>query len=160
MIRTGQGIDVHKFDDSRPLVLGGVELDTRNGLAGHSDADVILHAITDALLGSVAAGDIGSYFPSTSKEWENASSALFARAALAEVEERGGRVVSVDVTYLGNKPRVSEVRDRIRESIAEILNVVVDRVSVKATTTDGLGLTGRGEGACAMAVVTVELENE
>lgn len=158
MIRTGQGIDVHRYDESRELWLGGVRLSDTGGLAGHSDADVILHAVTDGLLGSVAAGDIGSFFPSDREEWRGASSRRFVEAALEEVEKRSGVVEMVDVTFVGNRPKIGPVRDRLRESIARIVGLDLDRVSLKATTTDGLGLTGRGEGACAIALVTVEVK--
>lgn len=159
-IRVGQGVDVHRFDRDRPLVLGGVRLAERGGLAGHSDSDVILHAITDALLGAVAAGDIGSYFPSSDPEWRNASSTRFVERALAEVADRGGSVVAVDVTYVGNEPKISAVRATLTRAIASIMKLAGNQVSLKATTTDGLGLTGRGEGACAMAIVTVEMSEE
>lgn len=154
-IRVGHGIDVHRFDDDRPLMIGGLELSPDGGLAGHSDADVVLHAITDAILGALAQGDIGSIFPSDDPNWENASSHLFVKEAKRRLEESGSVLTGVDVTIIGNHPRVAPVRLRIRQSIADILAVSMERVSVKATTTDGLGFTGRGEGLCAIAVVTI-----
>jgi 2-C-methyl-D-erythritol 2,4-cyclodiphosphate synthase len=156
MIRIGQGIDVHPFDQARPLVLGGLRIAERGGLAGHSDADVVLHAVTDALLGAVCAGDIGSFFPSSDPKWAGAASATFVREAMRIVAERGFAISNLDVTVLAERPKLAPHRDRIRESIAAVLDVPVDRVSLKATTTDHLGFVGRGEGIAAMAVVLVE----
>lgn len=156
MIRIGQGIDVHPFDEARPLVLGGVRVADHGGLAGHSDADAVLHSVTDALLGAVAAGDIGAYFPSSDDRWKGAASTIFVREALRAVEERGFALGNADVTIVAERPRLAPYRERIRESIAAILGVPVDRVSVKATTTDHLGFIGRSEGIAAFAVVLVE----
>jgi 2-C-methyl-D-erythritol 2,4-cyclodiphosphate synthase len=155
MIRIGQGIDVHPFDESRPLVLGGIQISDRGGLAGHSDADVVLHAITDALLGAVAAGDIGAYFPSDDARWKGASSAVFVREGMRLLAERGYALGNVDVTIVAEKPKLAPHRDRIRNAIASILDIGVAQVSVKATTTDHLGFIGRGEGVAALAVVLV-----
>jgi 2-C-methyl-D-erythritol 2,4-cyclodiphosphate synthase len=155
MIRIGQGIDVHPFETQRPLVLGGVRISERDGLAGHSDADAVLHAITDALLGAVAAGDIGAYFPSEDARWKGAASEAFVREALRVVTERGFAIGNVDVTILAEKPKLAPHRDRIRDSIAAILGIAIDRVSVKATTTDHLGFIGRSEGIAVFAVVLV-----
>lgn len=159
MNRIGQGLDVHAFDDDRPLVLGGVRLSDRGGLAGHSDADAVLHAVTDALLGSVAAGDIGEYFPSDDSRWEGADSRTFVAEALRAVTDRGYRVANLDVTIVAQRPKLAPFRDAIRQSIAAILGLDPDRVSVKATTTDGLGFTGRTEGIAALAVVLVDRES-
>jgi 2-C-methyl-D-erythritol 4-phosphate cytidylyltransferase / 2-C-methyl-D-erythritol 2,4-cyclodiphosphate synthase len=155
VIRIGQGIDVHPFETQRPLVLGGVRISERDGLAGHSDADAVLHAITDALLGAVAAGDIGAFFPSSDPRWKGAASSAFVSEALRVVAERGFAVGNVDVTILAESPKLAPHRDRIRESIATILGIAIDRVSVKATTTDHLGFIGRSEGIAAMAIVLV-----
>lgn len=157
--RIGHGIDVHPFDDERPLVLAGVRLSTDGGLAGHSDADAALHAITDALLGSVGGGDIGEYFPSSDERWRGASSGVFVTEALRLVAERGCRLVNVDVTIVAERPRLAPHRAGMRASIAQLLQIEERYVNVKATTTDGLGFIGRGEGIAAYATVLVE-ENE
>ncbi|HSN68523.1 MAG TPA: 2-C-methyl-D-erythritol 2,4-cyclodiphosphate synthase [Thermoanaerobaculia bacterium] len=156
MIRIGQGIDVHPFETARPLVLGGLKIADRDGLAGHSDADAVLHAITDALLGAVAAGDIGVYFPSDDPKWKGAASATFVREALRVVAERGFALANVDVTIVAERPKLAPHREAICASIAALLEIGVDRVSVKATTTDHLGFPGRGEGIAVFAVVLVE----
>lgn len=157
MIRVGQGIDVHPFDEERPLVLGGIRISERGGLAGHSDADAVLHAITDALLGAVGAGDIGEHFPSEDPRWEGAGSSRFVEEAARLVAEREGSILNLDVTIIAQRPKIAAHRDAIRESIAAILDLPAGRVSVKATTTDHLGFVGRGEGICAMAIVAVEI---
>lgn len=155
MIRIGQGVDVHPFDETRPLVLGGVCISDRGGLAGHSDADAVLHAIADALLGAVAAGDIGEYFPSEDPRWRGADSAVFVSEALRAVAARGCHVLNIDVTVVAQQPKLAPHRAAMRDAIAKILNLPLDRVSVKATTTDHLGFIGRGEGICAVAIVAV-----
>lgn len=156
MIRVGQGIDVHAFDDSRALVLGGVRLSESGGLAGHSDADVVLHAITDALLGAAGAGDIGEHFPSNDERWRGADSAEFIHEALRIIADRDSFIVNVDVTIVGERPRIAPHRDAIQARVAELLRVAPGQVSIKATTTDHLGFLGRGEGLCAMAVALIE----
>lgn len=153
MIRIGQGIDVHAFEEARPLVLGGVRIANRGGLAGHSDADAVLHAITDALLGAVAAGDIGSYFPSEDPRWKGAESRLFLEEALRIIGEGGWKISNLDVTVIAQKPKLAPHRDPMRSAIALMLNLGVEQVSIKATTTDHLGFTGRQEGIAALAVV-------
>jgi 2-C-methyl-D-erythritol 2,4-cyclodiphosphate synthase len=153
MIRIGQGIDVHAFEEGRPLILGGVRIADRGGLAGHSDADAVLHAITDALLGSVAAGDIGSYFPSEDPRWKGTESRLFLDEASRIVTDGGWKIANLDVTVIAQKPKLAAHRDPMRSAIASILNLGLDQVSVKATTTDHLGFTGRQEGIAALAVV-------
>ena len=154
MIRVGQGIDVHAFDDERPLILGGVRISDRGGLAGHSDADVVLHAIVDAILGAAGLGDIGQYFPSDDERWRNADSALFVREALRACN---GVIENVDVTIIAQRPKLAPFREAMRDNIARLLALPPDRVNVKATTTDHLGFIGRGEGICAMAVVLLSL---
>ncbi|HVR43340.1 MAG TPA: 2-C-methyl-D-erythritol 2,4-cyclodiphosphate synthase [Thermoanaerobaculia bacterium] len=156
MIRIGQGIDVHPFQEDRPLVLGGVRIADRRGLAGHSDADAVLHALTDALLGSVAAGDIGAHFPSSDPKWRDADSRLFVAGALDAVARAGFRVVNVDVTIVAETPKLAQQMEPIRSSIAAMLGIESGRVGVKATTTDHLGFVGRNEGIAALAVVLVE----
>lgn len=152
------GIDVHAFEESRPLVLGGVKISDRGGLAGHSDADAVLHAITDALLGAVGAGDIGEHFPSGDPRWQNADSAIFLSEALHVVTERDGTIVNLDVTIIAQQPKLAPHRAAIRESVARLAGLREDQVSIKATTTDHLGALGRAEGLCAMAVVLIEVQ--
>lgn len=157
MIRIGQGLDVHPFDESRPLILGGIRISDKGGLQGHSDADAALHALTDAIFGALAAGDIGEHFPSGEIKWKGANSVSFVNKALKLLRERNGTINNVDVTVIAQKPRLAPHREAMRASIAEILGIPIDRVSVKATTTDHLGFTGREEGICAMAIVAIEL---
>lgn len=158
MIRVGQGVDVHPFDDSRPLILGGVRISDRGGLAGHSDADAVLHAIVDALLGATGNGDIGQYFPSDDPRWKDADSAIFIREAKRLVSEIDGEIANVDVTVIAQKPKLAPFRDAMQAQIARLLALPAGRVNVKATTTDHLGFIGRGEGICAMAIVALTLD--
>ena len=158
MIRVGQGVDVHAFDDSRPLILGGVRISDAGGLAGHSDADAVLHAITDALLGAAGAGDIGQYFPSSDPRWKDADSAVFVREARRVVLEMEAEIANVDVTVIAERPKLAPFRDAMSARIAKLLDLPAGRVNVKFTTTDGLGFTGRGEGICAMAVVALTVD--
>jgi len=155
-MRVGIGYDIHRRDEARDLVLGGVELPHEVGLAGHSDADVLLHAIIDALLGAAALGDIGQHFPPDDPQWKDASSLDLLVRALALVREAGFEVGNVDATVIAEGPRLAPHIPAMRERIAEALGVDARRVSVKATTHDGLGTLGRGEGIAASAVATVE----
>lgn len=155
-LRTGLGVDVHPYDPARPLWLCGVEFVGEIGLAGHSDADVALHAVTDGILGGCGAGDIGEHFPPSDPQWQNASSDRFLRHALSLAEQAGWRVVHCDLTVLAEHPRIGPHRDRLRERLAELLGLGISAVSLKATTTEGLGFVGRREGMVAMAVVTLE----
>ncbi len=155
MIRVGQGIDVHPFDDSRPLILGGVRIAETGGLAGHSDADAVLHAITDALLGATGAGDIGQHFPSDDPKWKGADSSRFIAEAKRIVDEMDFEIANVDVTIVAQKPKLAPYRDAMRARIAQLLDLPAGRVNVKATTTDHLGFIGRAEGICAMAIVAL-----
>lgn len=157
MIRVGQGVDVHPFDAARPLILGGVRISDTGGLAGHSDADAVLHAVTDALLGCAGAGDIGHYFPSTDERWRGADSATFVREAKRILDEMHAEISNVDVTILAQQPKLAPHRDAMTESIAKLLGLPRAWVNVKATTTDHLGFIGRAEGICAMAIVAVEI---
>jgi 2-C-methyl-D-erythritol 2,4-cyclodiphosphate synthase len=155
-LRIGLGYDVHAFADDRLLVLGGIGLEHPRGLAGHSDADVLVHALMDAILGAMRAGDIGAHFPDTDPEWAGASSiALLGRVA-ALMRAEGWDLVDADTVLVLEAPRISSHRDAMRARMAEALGVDVSKVGLKATTTEGLGLTGRGEGVAAQAVVLLE----
>lgn len=158
MIRVGQGLDVHPFDESRPLILAGVRISERGGLAGHSDADAVLHAIVDALLGAAGAGDIGHYFPSEDPQWKGADSAKFVAEARGVVDRMGGTISNVDVTIIAQQPKLSPHREAMRDSIAGMLGIAPGQVNVKATTTDHLGFVGRREGICVMAIVAVMVD--
>jgi 2-C-methyl-D-erythritol 2,4-cyclodiphosphate synthase len=151
-MRIGIGFDVHRFDEARPLVLGGVTVPGGPGLAGHSDADVVCHAIADALLGAAAMGDIGDHFPDTDPRWKDVSSVDLLSAVREMVAEAGLTVASVDATLLLEAPKIAPFRDQMRTVISLALGMDAGRVSVKATTTEGLGTVGRGEGAACMAV--------
>ena len=157
MMRIGHGIDVHAFDENRRLILGGVRISERGGLAGHSDADAVLHAIVDAILGATGSGDIGQHFPSDDERWKNADSSIFigeARRILARME---AEIANVDVTIIAQRPKLAPFRDEIQANIAKLLDLPLGRVNVKATTTDHLGFLGRGEGICAMATLLIEV---
>jgi 2-C-methyl-D-erythritol 4-phosphate cytidylyltransferase / 2-C-methyl-D-erythritol 2,4-cyclodiphosphate synthase len=156
-IRIGQGFDVHGFGPGDHVVICGVEIPHGASLAGHSDADVGLHALTDALLGAIGAGDIGLHFPPNDPQWRGAASDQFLRHAAALVRDHGGVIAAVDVTVICERPKIAPHRARMVERVATILEISPARVSVKATTTDGLGFTGRGEGIAAQAVATVRL---
>lgn len=154
-IRIGMGFDVHRLVEGEELWLGGIRLDHSKGLSGHSDADVALHAIVDALLGAVANGDIGSHFPPSDPRWKGASSDQFLEHAAKLVREAGYGVGNVDLTIICEAPKIGPHRDAMRTRIADLLGVDIALVSVKATTTERLGLTGRGEGIAAQAIATV-----
>ena len=155
-MRVGYGYDVHPFASGRPLVLGGVEIPYLLGLLGHSDADVLLHAISDALLGAIAAGDIGRHFPDTDPQYRGIKSTILLRRIAALVQGKGFRIVNVDSTILAQKPHLAEAMPRMVEEIAKTLEIDPDRVNVKATTSEGLGFAGRGEGIAAYAVVLID----
>lgn len=155
--RTAFGFDVHGFAPGDKVMLGGIAVPHTQALAGHSDADVALHALTDAVLGTIGAGDIGKHFPPSDRQWRGASSDRFLRHAADLVAQRGGRIVHLDVTIVCEAPKVGPHREAMAASIARIAGISPDRVSVKATTTEGLGFTGRREGIAAQAVATVEL---
>ena len=155
--RTGSGFDVHAFAGNGPIMLGGVEVKHDRGLAGHSDADVALHAITDALLGASALGDIGDHFPPSDPQWKGAASDRFLAHAAALIRDRGGVIDHIDCTIIGEAPKVGPHRQAMRTRIADILAIPVEHVSVKATTTERLGFTGRGEGIAAQATATIRL---
>lgn len=155
--RVGSGYDVHRFGPGDSVWLCGVEIAHTHGLIGHSDADAGLHALTDAILGAIGQGDIGDHFPPSDPQWKGASSDRFMAHAARLLAERGGRIVHVDVTLICERPKVKPHREAMRKRIADILDLPLDSVSVKATTTEGLGFTGREEGLAAQAVATVEL---
>jgi 2-C-methyl-D-erythritol 4-phosphate cytidylyltransferase/2-C-methyl-D-erythritol 2,4-cyclodiphosphate synthase len=155
--RTGIGFDVHAFAPDRPLVLCGVQIPHKVGLAGHSDADVAFHAVTDALLGTIGAGDIGSHFPPSDPRWKDADSARFLRHAAELLARQGGRIENVDLVIVCERPKIGPHREAMTARLAEVLGVGRDQVSVKATTSERLGFTGRGEGIAAQAVVSVAL---
>ena len=154
--RVGVGVDAHALVEGVPLVLGGVEFpDEPAGLAGHSDGDVIAHALIDAVLGAAGLGDIGSLFPSGDPRWEGASSLLLLELAYAEVKAAGYELVNADCVLIGERPRLAPVREEMRTKLAAAMGVAPDRLAVRATTTDRLGFTGRGEGLAAQAVAMV-----
>ena len=157
MLRIGNGFDVHRLVAGRPLVLCGVRVPSPLGLAGHSDADVALHAITDALLGAIADGDIGSHFPPSEARWKDVDSAIFLRHAVELVAARGGRVAQIDLTILGHDAALSGHRTAMIQRLAELAGTPCERVTVKARGSDGLGFVGRGEGLAAQALVVVSL---
>ena len=154
-LRVGIGVDAHALADGVPLVLGGVEIESPRGLAGHSDGDVLAHALIDAVLGAAGLGDIGSLFPSGDPRWEGASSLDLLRGAAQDARDAGWEVVNADCVLVGEEPRIAPLRERMRERLAEAIGVGRDRVNVRATTTDRLGFTGRGDGLAAQAVALV-----
>ena len=156
MVRTGLGIDAHRFGPGDGVWLGGVWIAHDHGLIGHSDADCGLHALTDALLGAIAAGDIGEHFPPSDPRWKGASSDKFLLHAVNLAAAKGARIANADLTLICERPKIGPHRDAMRARIAELLGLPIGRVSVKATTTEGMGFTGRGEGLMAQAVVSVE----
>ena len=151
-MRIGLGADAHRLVEGVQLVLGGVEVESPCGLAGHSDGDVIAHALIDALLGAAGLGDIGSLFPSESDEWEGASSLDLLARAYAQVQDAGWELANADCVLVGEEPRIAPLRGAMQARLAETLRVESGSVTVRATTTDGLGFTGRGEGLAALAV--------
>jgi 2-C-methyl-D-erythritol 4-phosphate cytidylyltransferase / 2-C-methyl-D-erythritol 2,4-cyclodiphosphate synthase len=156
-VRTGFGFDVHQFGAGDHVTLGGVRIPHGQGLSGHSDADVVLHALVDAILGALSDGDIGVHFPPTDPQWRGASSDRFFAFAIERLRKRGGRIAHLDVTIVCEAPRIGPHRDAMRAKIAEIAGIPVERVGVKATTSEKMGFTGRGEGMVAFANATVRL---
>jgi 2-C-methyl-D-erythritol 2,4-cyclodiphosphate synthase len=153
--RTGLGWDVHRIAPGRPLILGGVTIPSDFGLDGHSDADILLHAVTDALLGAAALGDIGMHFPDTDPQWKDAASSKFLEHAAALVKQAGFSLVNVDTTVILEKPKLKDYREAIRESLARSLALSLDRVSVKFKTAEGVGSVGQGLSAEAQAIVNI-----
>ena len=156
MIRVGSGIDVHAFGPGDHVMLGGVRLPHTQGVRAHSDGDVLLHALCDALLGAAGLGDIGQHFPDSDPQWRGAASGQFVRHAVQLLAARGWQVVNADLTLLAEAPRIAGQRDTVRASVAGLLGIAVEAVNLKATTTEKLGFAGRGEGLAAMATVLIE----
>jgi 2-C-methyl-D-erythritol 4-phosphate cytidylyltransferase / 2-C-methyl-D-erythritol 2,4-cyclodiphosphate synthase len=156
-VRIGTGLDIHAFEPGDHIMLGGVKIPHGKGLIGHSDADVLLHALTDAVLGAIAEGDIGHHFPPSDARWRGAPSDQFLAHAVARVKQRGGRIAHLDATVVCEAPKIGPHRDAIRVSIARIAGIKIGQVGVKATTTEGLGFIGRGEGIAAHASATIRL---
>ena len=160
MITTGIGMDTHRLVKGRRLILGGVPMEHSLGLDGHSDADVLCHALADALLGAIADGDIGVHFPDTDPRWKDANSLDLLAKVVDRLKIRRARVVHVDATVMAEAPKLAPYRQAIREQLARVLEVAVQNVSIKATTLEGMGALGRREGIAAMAVATVEVEDK
>jgi 2-C-methyl-D-erythritol 2,4-cyclodiphosphate synthase len=158
-MRIGQGFDVHAFCEGDHVILGGVSIPFGKGISAHSDGDVLLHALADALLGAVALGDIGHFFPDTSEEWAGADSRDLLRRVMQRVAEEGFKVANVDTTIIAQAPKMAPHIQAMRLNIAEDLNLPANRVSVKATTSERLGFTGRGEGIACQAICLLEPEN-
>lgn len=156
MIRIGHGYDVHRLVEGRKLILGGVDIPYEKGLLGHSDADVLLHAIADALLGAAALGDIGKHFPDTDEKYKDADSLVLLGEVVKLLGEKGCKVGNIDATVIAQKPKLMTYIPKMRENIAETLGVDIDFVNIKATTEEKLGFTGSGEGISAHAVCVIE----
>lgn len=154
--RIGQGIDFHQLVENRPFILGGIKIDFHKGALGHSDADVLLHAICDALLGSIGAGDIGKHFPDTDPKYKDADSKILLKECYAKVRERGFWLVNVDCTILLQAPKIAPYIPQMQQTIANILHVAPEDISIKATTTENLSFIGRGEGITATAVALIQ----
>ncbi len=155
-IRIGFGYDVHAFAPGRPLILGGVTIPSERGLTGHSDADVVIHAIVDALLGAVALGDIGQYFPSNEERWKNQPGSVFLDYTYGLLYQHQYKISNIDTTIVAEHPKMAPHIDAMRTHLSEHLHLTIDQVSVKATTTDGLSFTGRQEGIACYAVALIE----
>ncbi|MCH7721768.1 MAG: 2-C-methyl-D-erythritol 2,4-cyclodiphosphate synthase [Bacteroidetes bacterium] len=153
--RTGIGFDVHAFADNRKLIIGGIEIPHHKGLAGHSDADVLLHAITDALLGALALGDIGKHFPDTDEQFKDVDSAILLKKTYQLIKEKGYKIGNIDSVVALQEPKLAEYILQIQEKISSILEAGIDQISIKATTTEGLGFIGREEGISAFASVLI-----
>lgn len=156
MYRIGNGYDAHQLSEGRKLILGGIEIPHTHGLAGHSDGDVVLHSLANALLGALSLGDIGQYYPSTDKAIENIDSAVILQNCYSLIKEKGYGLGNADIMIVAQKPKLLPFRDPMRERIASVLGVDVTDISVKATTTDHMGFTGRGEGIACFATVLVK----
>lgn len=157
MNRVGLGYDVHQLRDNRPLILGGVEIPHDKGLDGHSDADVIMHAICDAILGALGEGDIGSFFPPSDPQWKDASSKIFLEEAAKQIKKQNGRLINIDAMLIAEAPKISPYIPEMKNNIANALGVSTKDIGIKATTNETMGFVGRGEGMAAHAVASVEL---
>lgn len=160
MIRVGQGFDVHRLVVGRPLIIGGVTIDHSHGLLGHSDADVLLHALSDAILGALALGDIGQLYPDTAEETEDMDSRVILREVWELAKMNGFTLGNADLTVMAERPKLAPYNRQIRESIAEIFDADIEQISLKATTMEQLGFVGREEGIAALAIVLLNKENE
>ena len=160
MFRVGQGFDVHQLVEGRPLIIGGVHIPYEKGLLGHSDADVLTHTITDAILGALALGDIGKHFPDTDEAYKDADSVELLRKVWLMIEEKGYRLGNLDATIIAQKPKMLPYIPAMIEVIAKVLHAEADQINIKATTTEQLGFTGRGEGIASQAVVSLVKANE
>lgn len=156
MFRIGQGFDVHQLVEGRPLIIGGITIPYEKGLLGHSDADVLLHTVADACLGAIGEGDIGKHFPDTDSEFKDADSAKLLQHVWMLVKEKGYELGNIDCTIIAQKPKMLPHIEQMRKRIAELLETTVDRVNVKATTTEKLGFTGRGEGIASQVAVLIK----
>ena len=156
MFRIGQGYDVHRLTEGRDLIIGGVKIEYEKGLLGHSDADVLCHAIMDALLGAAALGDIGKMFPDTDEKWRGADSLMLTRAVAERLRSEGYAIVNIDSTIVAQRPKMSPHIEKMRENLANALGIEASAVSVKATTEEKLGFTGSGEGISAKAIALIE----
>jgi len=159
-MRVGFGYDVHPLVEGRPLILGGIKIPYLYGLQGHSDADVLLHAISDALLGAIAEGDIGRHFPDTDPQYKNIRSTILLKKVMTKMREKGFHILNIDATILAQRPKLSDHIPRMVKEIADVLEIETGRVNVKATTSEGLGFAGRGEGISAYAVALVGETND
>ena len=157
MNRVGIGYDVHQLKAGRPLILGGVVIEHDTGLDGHSDADVLMHAICDAVLGAIGEGDIGSFFPPSDPQWKNAPSKIFLEEAARQIAKRNGQLINVDAMLIAEAPRIGPHIPAMKENIATALGIATDAVGIKSTTNETMGFVGRGEGMAAHAVASVEL---
>ena len=153
MIRIGQGFDVHEFEEGRPLIIGGITIPHERGLTGHSDADVLLHTITDAALGAIGEGDIGRHFPDTDAAFKDADSAVLLEKIWALVEDKGYKLGNIDCTIMAQRPKMAPHIETIRERVAQLLHANITQVNIKATTTEKLGFVGREEGIASMATI-------
>ena len=156
ILRVGQGFDAHRFENGRKLILGGKEIEHPMGLMGHSDADVLTHALIDAILGAAGLGDIGMHFPDTDPAYEGASSIGMLKTVADDIRELGFQVTNIDITVFAQSPRIAPFRGAIIRNLAEAMTIEPDRISIKATTTEGMGFIGRSEGIAAAAVVLLE----
>ncbi len=160
MIRVGIGYDVHRLKTGRKLILGGVDIPFEKGLDGHSDADVLMHAICDAVLGSIALSDIGRLFPNTDPQWTNASSKIFLQEAARRVSESGGGIINIDSTIIAEAPKISPYVESMKSNIATALGISPQQVGIKATTNEGIGFAGRKEGIAAFAIAAIEIKSQ